>query len=49
MKQKINSGFSERYLTSGAVNIARAMLDGDLMHENIMGMEKKSVMDEVTW
>lgn len=49
LKQKVNSGFSEKYLTSGAVNIARAMLDGDLMHENIMGMEKKSVVDEVAW
>ncbi|KAF8545517.1 P-loop containing nucleoside triphosphate hydrolase protein [Trichophaea hybrida] len=49
LKQKINSGFSERYLTSGAVNIAKALLDGGLMHENILGMEKKSVMDEATW
>jgi len=49
LKQKINSGFSERYLTGGAVNIARSLLDGVRMHDSILGVEKKSVIDEVTW
>lgn len=49
LKQKVNSGFSEKYLTSGVVNIAKAMLDGDLTHDHILGVEKKSVVDEVVW
>lgn len=49
LKQKINSGFSERYLTSGIVNIASALMNGEAMHDNIIGVEKKSVIDEVTW
>jgi ATP-dependent RNA helicase DDX24/MAK5 len=49
LKQKINSGFSERYLTSGVVNIASALMNGEAMHDSIMGVEKKSVIDEVSW
>jgi ATP-dependent RNA helicase DDX24/MAK5 len=49
LKQKINSGFSERYLTSGVVNIASALMNGETMHDSIMGLEKKSVIDEVSW
>ncbi|KAI5793104.1 putative ATP dependent RNA helicase [Geopyxis carbonaria] len=49
LKQKVNSGFSERYLTSGNLNIAQALLDGDTMHESILGVQKKNVVDEIAW
>jgi len=49
LKQKVNSGFSVRYLTSGLVNIAQTMLDGESSHEHILGVEKRRVVDEVSW
>jgi ATP-dependent RNA helicase DDX24/MAK5 len=49
LKQKVNSGFSVRYLTSGLVNIAQAMLDGENSHEHILGVEKRNAVDEVAW
>jgi len=49
LKQKVNSGFSERYLTSGTVNIAKSLLDGVEMHDSILGVEKKSAIDEAMW
>ncbi len=49
MQQKVNSGFSERYLTSGTVNLAQALLEEDVMHDSILGVEKRNVIDEVAW
>ncbi|KAI5790964.1 putative ATP dependent RNA helicase [Pyronema domesticum] len=49
LKQKVNSGFSERYLTSGNVNIAQALVDGELSHEHIMGVDKKRAIDEFSF
>lgn len=47
LRQKVNSGVSERYLTSGSMNIAQAMLDGEGLHEHILGLEKTNVIDEM--
>jgi ATP-dependent RNA helicase DDX24/MAK5 len=49
LKQKVNGGFSPRYLTSGLVNIAQSMLDEERVHEHILGLAKKNVVDEVSW
>ncbi|KAL7276490.1 ATP-dependent RNA helicase [Rhizina undulata] len=45
---RVNSGFSERYLTAGSVNLAQALVDGGVkMHEAFLGLEMRSAVDEV--
>lgn len=49
LERKVNAGFSTRYLTSGTVNIAQALVEsegGVGGHENILGVERRRVVDE---
>lgn len=56
LEKRVNAGgFSERYLTAkagagaGGVNLAHALLERGDMHDHILGVEKRNVIDEVAW
>lgn len=50
LKHRVNSGFSERYLTSGTVNLAHSLFQAELKgrsHDGFLGLEERSALDEV--
>jgi ATP-dependent RNA helicase DDX24/MAK5 len=50
LRHKVNSGFSERYLTSGNVNLAHLMFQAELegrSHDGFLGLEERTALDEV--
>lgn len=50
LKHRVNSGFSERYLTSGTVNLAHSLFRAELEGRSLdgfLGLEQRSALDEV--
>lgn len=50
LRHKVNSGFSERYLTNGAINLAHSLFQAELggrSHEGFLGLDEKAALDEV--
>lgn len=50
LKHKVNSGFSERYLTSGTVNLAHSLFRAGLegrSHDGFWGVDDRTALDEV--
>lgn len=47
LAERVNAGFSKRYLTSGSVNLAQALLMSEGMNGGFLGLEERSAVDEV--
>jgi len=47
LKEKVNAGFSTKYLTAGNVNLAQALVNGEGMSADFLGLEERRVVDEV--
>jgi ATP-dependent RNA helicase DDX24/MAK5 len=50
LKHKVNSGFSELYLTSGTVNLAHSLFQAQLegkSRDGFLGLEERSALEEV--
>lgn len=46
LSQPLQAGFSARYLTSGSINHADRLLNGDA-HETFLGMNVSSALDDI--
>jgi hypothetical protein len=46
LSQPLQVGFSARYLTSGSINHADRLLNGDT-HETFLGMDVSSALDDI--
>ncbi|PWW72369.1 P-loop containing nucleoside triphosphate hydrolase protein [Tuber magnatum] len=47
LKEKVNAGFSTKYLTAGNVNLAQALVNDEGMSASFLGLEERRVVDEV--
>ena len=46
LSQPLRAGFSARYLTSGSVNLADRLVNGDT-HEAFLGMDSSNALDDI--
>lgn len=50
LRYKVNSGFSEKYLTNGSINLAHSLFRAELgggSHDGFLGLEERTALDEV--
>ncbi|KAG0135849.1 ATP-dependent RNA helicase MAK5 [Tuber indicum] len=47
LREKVNAGFSTKYLTAGNVNLAQALVNSEGMSAGFLGLEERRVVDEV--